>query len=69
MGHLPPEREARWSRAGRRALALALLADDALDALVSAESDFADLPTVMADLAADAGGTLCHRIRYPATAG
>jgi len=65
VGHLPPEREARWTPTRRQALALSLLADDALDTLVSGESDFDDLPTVMAALAGDAGGTLCHRIRYP----
>lgn len=69
VGHVPPERAARWSRERRRALALSLLADDALDALVSGESDFEDLPAVMADLAGDPGGTSCHRIRYPAAAG
>jgi len=68
VGHVPPERAARWSRERRRRLALSLLADDTLDALVSGESDFDDLPTVMAELAGDGGGTLCHRIRYPAAA-
>ena len=47
-------------------LALALLADPALDVLITGETDFEALPRVMAELAARPGDTLCHRIRYPA---
>jgi hypothetical protein len=46
------------------ALALDLLRDDALDALISGESCFDDLPEVMLRLATNPGDTLCHRIRY-----
>ena len=49
------------------ALALKLLDDPALDALLTGASPFASLPEVMAALAADPGGsrdTLCHRIVY-----
>jgi hypothetical protein len=46
-------------------LALSLLVDDRLDALISGESDFADLPALMPQLASSPGGALCHRIRYP----
>jgi hypothetical protein len=45
-------------------LALALLGDPALDALITGESEFDALPEVMAELAAAPGDTLCHRIRY-----
>ena len=45
-------------------LAMQLLADDTLDALITGESRFDDLPRVMATLATTAGETLCHRIRY-----
>lgn len=66
VGHIPPERTPRWDRARRRRLAVELLADDALDALVSGESPFEALPEVMERVSHDPGGTLCHRIRYPA---
>ena len=45
-------------------LALTLLADAALDVLITGESAFDSLPDVMARLAAAPGGALCHRIRY-----
>jgi hypothetical protein len=45
-------------------LALSFLADPALDALITGESEFEALPAVMADLAGSSGDTLCHRIRY-----
>jgi hypothetical protein len=46
------------------ALALDLLRDPQLDALITAESAFEDLPDVLARLSHDPGGALCHRIRY-----
>ena len=45
-------------------LALDLLRDPALDALISGESTFETLPQVMAELTTTPGNTLCHRIRY-----
>jgi hypothetical protein len=45
-------------------LALALLADASLDALITGESDFETLPEVMPRLAGGPGDVLCHRIRY-----
>ena len=45
-------------------LALTMLADPALDALITGESAFEALPEVMAQLASSPGNTLCHRIRY-----
>ncbi len=65
VGRVPPSRAPRWDTRRRMALALALLREPALDALVSGESAFEDLPAVMATLARDPGDTLCHRIRYP----
>ena len=65
VGHVPSERAPRWSRGRRLALALALLADPRLDALVTGESRFEELPAVLETLAAQPGDTLCHRIRYP----
>lgn len=55
---------ARWDHDRRMRLALSMLADPVLDALITGESDFAMLPAVLARLAAAPGDTLCHRIRY-----
>jgi threonine dehydrogenase-like Zn-dependent dehydrogenase len=66
VGHLPAHRRARWTNARRLAKALALLADPSLDAMITGESAFEDLPRTMWIVAGDAGGTLTHRVRYPA---
>jgi threonine dehydrogenase-like Zn-dependent dehydrogenase len=63
VGLVATTQRARWDYRRRMALALALLADPALDVLISGESPFESLPAVMADLA-QAPGALCHRIRY-----
>ncbi|MDY7116869.1 zinc-binding alcohol dehydrogenase [Halomonas sp. SSL-5] len=65
VGRLPAERTPRWDHRRRLALALELLCDPRLDALISGESDFHELPTLMPRLAAGAGEVLCHRLRYP----
>ena len=64
VGRVPPHRAPRWTMARRLALALDLLADDRLDALLTGESAFDDLPAVLARLAARPGDALCHRVRY-----
>jgi len=64
VGRIPVDRTPRWSYARRMALALELLADPVLDCLVTGESTFDELPDLMASLAEDAAGVLCHRIRY-----
>jgi NADPH:quinone reductase-like Zn-dependent oxidoreductase len=64
VGRLPPSRTPRWDHARRLALALTLLREPCLDALISGESDFLDLPAVMPRLVAGAGEVLCHRLRY-----
>lgn len=66
VGRIPPGRAPRWSHGRRMATVLDLLADDTLDALVTAESDFEALPAVASRLAREPGDALCHRIRYPA---
>ena len=43
---------------------LSLLKDNALDALISDESGFEELPRVMERLALSGEDSLCHRIRY-----
>jgi 2-desacetyl-2-hydroxyethyl bacteriochlorophyllide A dehydrogenase len=64
VGRIPPGRAPRWDYARRLAVALDLLESDALDALITGESEFAELPDVMERLAGSGGDTLCHRIRY-----
>ncbi|SDK77215.1 Threonine dehydrogenase [Modicisalibacter muralis] len=64
VGSVSPARSVRWDHRRRLTLALELLADARLDALISADSDFTDLPALMPKLAAKAGGALCHRLRY-----
>lgn len=66
VGHVAAAQRSRWSPSRRLALALSLLADPALDALVTGASPFAELPAVLARLAAaGAHDTVCHRIDYP----
>ncbi|MFJ9173881.1 zinc-binding alcohol dehydrogenase [Streptomyces sp. NPDC102360] len=64
VGALPPELRGRYTLADRLALALDLLRDPRFDALITDESDFDDLPRVMAGIAAGRLPGLCHRIRY-----
>lgn len=64
VGHVAVSQRARWDTRRRMAYALSLLADPALDLLITGESAFHDLPQVMARLSAAPGDTLCHRIRY-----
>ncbi|MEE2638219.1 MAG: zinc-binding alcohol dehydrogenase [Acidobacteriota bacterium] len=64
VGRLDPSRAARWTHARRLALALRLLGDARLDALITGESRFEELPAVMPRLSDALGDTLCHRIRY-----
>ena len=64
VGHVAASQRSRWDSRRRMALALNLLQDPALDALITGESHFEELPAVMARLARDPGDTLCHRIKY-----
>ncbi|MER6436063.1 zinc-binding alcohol dehydrogenase [Streptomyces sp. NPDC001185] len=63
VGTVSPARASR-TYAERLALALELLADPALDALITGESGFEELPEVMPRLASGEIPGLCHRIRY-----
>lgn len=65
VGQIPPGHAPRWNHSRRLALALELLKDERLDALITGESPFETLPDMMAKLSSDASGVLCHRIRYP----
>ncbi len=64
VGTVSPARSGRRTTAERLALALDLLRDPALDALVTGQSRFDELPDVMARLAAGSLPALCHTITY-----
>ncbi len=64
VGAVADAQRSRWSPARRMALVMRLLAHAELDALVTGESPFDDLPAVLARLAASPGYTLTHRIVY-----
>jgi len=61
VGSVAGAQRARWDAGRRLSLALSMLADPALDALITGESDFESLPDTLPALGAD---TICHRIRY-----
>ncbi|QJT05175.1 zinc-binding alcohol dehydrogenase [Streptomyces asoensis] len=64
VGTVSPARRSSRTYADRLALALELLADPALDALVTGDSAFEELPEVMPKLATGEIPALCHRVRY-----
>ncbi|MFE0137375.1 zinc-binding alcohol dehydrogenase [Streptomyces sp. NPDC059037] len=64
VGAVPPERRGRYTAAARLGLALDLLRDPIFDVLITGESDFDELPRVMAEIATGKLPGLCHRIRY-----
>jgi NADPH:quinone reductase-like Zn-dependent oxidoreductase len=64
VGQVAASQRARWDRRRRMTLALSLLVEPVLDALITGESEFERLPEVMASLASSPGDALCHRIRY-----
>jgi NADPH:quinone reductase-like Zn-dependent oxidoreductase len=64
VGTVSPARRSSRTYADRLALALELLADPALDALVTGESAFEELPDVLPRLTSGEIPALCHRVRY-----
>lgn len=64
VGHVPSAQAPRWDTRRRMALALSLLCDARLDALITSESPFAEAPAVMHALARPEHFELCHRLRY-----
>jgi NADPH:quinone reductase-like Zn-dependent oxidoreductase len=64
VGAVASSQRARWDTRRRMALALDFLRDATLDALITGESAFDDLPRVMQELTSSPGDALCHRIRY-----
>jgi threonine dehydrogenase-like Zn-dependent dehydrogenase len=67
VGGIPTERRPRWNHRRRLELALSLLADPALDALITGECELDELPGALAALAAAPGAALCQRVRYTST--
>ena len=64
VGGLAQAQRGRRTTSDRLVLALELLGDPSFDALLSGSSPFAELPTVMAELAAGHRSALCHTITY-----
>jgi threonine dehydrogenase-like Zn-dependent dehydrogenase len=64
VGTVSPYARRRFTPRARLELALALLADDRLDALIDGESPFEALPEVMSAVTRATPPGLCHRIRY-----
>ncbi len=64
VGSVAPARRARWTTRRRLELALSMLADPALDALIDSEGAFDELPQTLAALAASPGSVIMHRVRY-----
>lgn len=64
VGQIPPYRQPRWNHRQRLELALTLLCDPRLDALISGESPLPAMPETMARILTDGRDTLCHRIVY-----
>lgn len=63
VGMLPAARRARWDYRRRLAMALELLKDDRLDALITDEIAFEDLPARLPEVLR--GGGIAAVVRYP----
>ncbi|MGE5539376.1 MAG: zinc-dependent alcohol dehydrogenase [Gemmatimonas sp.] len=64
VGQVAPSHRARWTHRRRLAKAIELLADDRLDALITAEVPFADLPKALPGLLAAGAPGLVTAVRY-----
>jgi threonine dehydrogenase-like Zn-dependent dehydrogenase len=64
VGAVATAQRSRWSHARRMELVMRLLERAELDALMTGESPFDDLPAVLARLSTSPGYTLMHRIVY-----
>ncbi len=65
VGAVARARRSRWDHHRRLTLALDLLTDPCLDALLAPPAPFARLPDVMATLAARPSNIMCQLISYP----
>jgi NADPH:quinone reductase-like Zn-dependent oxidoreductase len=64
VGHVATSHRARWDFSRRRAAALALLDDPALDCLIAPAIAFHDLPARLPEILGPTSGALCQLIRY-----
>jgi threonine dehydrogenase-like Zn-dependent dehydrogenase len=64
VGNVAAPQRARWDTRRRMQLALRLLESPVLDALITSESRFDELPEVMEQLSSAPGDTICHRVKY-----
>ncbi len=64
VGAVPPARAPRWTHRRRLAKAVELLDDPALDALLTAEVAFADLPARLAEILAENAAGVTTVVRY-----
>ncbi len=64
VGQVSPSRRARWSHRRRLDKALALLTDERLDALITEEVAFTDLPDALPRLLAPGAPGLATAVRY-----
>lgn len=68
VGSVATAMRERWSHRQRLELALKMLTDSRLDALITHSAPFDELPQVLQQLAGtEAPDVLCHRIDYPET--
>lgn len=65
VGHISPARRPRWTYRRRLLAALAILTDDHLDQLLSAEIKFHDLPKQLPAILGKQSNALCSLIKYP----
>jgi len=64
VGTVATSRRARKSYGDRLALALRLLEDARLDALLNSRSSLTELPARMAEITRPEAGVLCHVVVY-----
>ena len=64
VGTVAAAQRARWDTRRRMQLALRLLESPALDALITSESRFEELPDVMERLSHAPADAICHRVKY-----
>jgi threonine dehydrogenase-like Zn-dependent dehydrogenase len=66
VGQVAPMHRPRWSHRRRMDAAVRLLADPALDCLISPAVDFHDLPARLPKILTESRDVLCQLVRYPA---
>jgi threonine dehydrogenase-like Zn-dependent dehydrogenase len=64
VGSIDARRRPRWDLKRRLRLALSLLSEPALDALINSEGRFEDLPQTLERLARTPGDIIMHRVNY-----